>query len=78
MSLIFSEILHVLLINANESVCGNRFIFPQSVNINENVKKHGFHMLPGIRFFVFYLNQENKTKKSKSKIWRTRVQYRSY
>ena len=67
MSLIYSETLHVLLINANESVCGNRFIFPESVNIKKNFKKHGFHMLPEIRFFVFYLNQENKTKKSKSK-----------
>ena len=60
MLLIFSEILLVLLINAYEGVYGNCFIFPESVNIKKNVKKFGFHILREIRFFVFYLHQENK------------------
>ena len=38
MLLISSEILHVPLINAYEGVCGNRFIFPESVNIKKKVK----------------------------------------
>ena len=56
----FSEILLVLLINAYEGVCENRFIFHESVNIKKNVKTFGFGMLQETRFFVFYLHQENK------------------
>ena len=37
--LTFSEILHVLLINGYEKVCGNCFIFSQSADIKKNVKK---------------------------------------
>ena len=54
MSLIFSEILYVLFVNAYEGVRENRFIFSESVNIKKNVKKFGFHMLREIRYFVFF------------------------
>ena len=63
MSLVFSEMLHVLLISAYEGVCGNRFIFPESVNIKKIVEKFGFYILREIRFFVFCLHQENKKTK---------------
>ena len=59
MLLIFSEILHVLLVNAYKGVCENRFIFPALVNIKKNVKKFGFHMPREIRLFIFYLQGDN-------------------
>ena len=62
MSLIFSEILYVLFVNAYEGVRENRFIFSESVNIKKNVKKFGFHMLREIRYFVFFSHQDKKKR----------------
>ena len=64
MSLIFSEILYVLFVNAYEGVRENRFIFSESVNIKKNVKKFGFHMLREIRYFDFFSHQDKKKKSS--------------
>ena len=59
MPLVFSEILHVPLVNAYKDVSRNCFVFPASVNIKKNVKTFGFHMLREVRFFVSHLQRDN-------------------
>ena len=57
--LIFFEILHVLLSNAYESVCGNCFIFSSK-------KKFVFHMLRETRFFCFLFTSREQNKPNKN------------
>ena len=67
--LIFSEILHVLLFNAFESVCGNRFILSESVDININVRESLDSTCSEKLEISFFINIK-VTKQTKEKLCR--------